>query len=381
MRIAFYAPLKPPDHPVPSGDRLLARLLVTALRRAGHEVELAGRLRSRDAAGNPARQARLRALGARLAARYARRCEARPKERRPALWFTYHLYYKAPDWIGPAAAERLGIPYVVAEASVANKRAAGSWAAGHAATLEALARAEAVIALNPADVEGLPEVRRLRRLRPFLDLAPFSAAAEQAGDHRAALARAEDLDPAQPWLLSVAMMRSGDKLESYRVLAAALRELQDLDWRLVIAGDGPARATVEAAFAGIDPRRLRFLGEVAADRLPALYAAADLYVWPAVREAFGMAFLEAQAAGLGVLAGDEGGVSSIVAPGESAVLVPPGDARAFAAAMRELLQAPGRLRDLGAAGRRLAEGHGLDAGAAALDAILREAREGFGAAP
>jgi hypothetical protein len=34
MRIAFYAPLKSPDHPVPSGDRLLARLLVDALRGA-----------------------------------------------------------------------------------------------------------------------------------------------------------------------------------------------------------------------------------------------------------------------------------------------------------------------------------------------------------
>ena len=381
MRIAFYAPLKPPDHPVPSGDRLLARLLVTALSRAGHEVELASRLRSRDAAGDPARQARLARLGARLAARYARRCHARTPDRRPELWLTYHLYYKAPDWIGPAAAERLDIPYVVAEASVANKRATGPWAAGHAATLEALARAQAVIALNPADVEGLPKVRRLHRLRPFLDLAPFAAAAGQAERHRAELAGAEDLDPAQPWLLTVAMMRSGDKLESYRVLAAALRQLQDLDWRLIIAGDGPARSEVEAAFTGIDPRRLRFLGEKSAGELPALYAAADLYVWPAVREAFGMAFLEAQAAGLGVLAGNEGGVSSVVAPGESAVLVPPDDAGAFAAALRDLLRAPDRLPALGAAGRRLAAGHDLDAGAAALDAILREACHGFGAGP
>ena len=36
MRIAFYAPLKPPDHPVPSGDRRMARLLMAALATAGH---------------------------------------------------------------------------------------------------------------------------------------------------------------------------------------------------------------------------------------------------------------------------------------------------------------------------------------------------------
>ena len=46
MRIAFYAPLKSPDHPVPSGDRQMARLLVAALRHAGHDVEIASELRS-----------------------------------------------------------------------------------------------------------------------------------------------------------------------------------------------------------------------------------------------------------------------------------------------------------------------------------------------
>ena len=39
MRIAFYAPMKPPNHPVPSGDRTMARLMMAALELAGHEVE------------------------------------------------------------------------------------------------------------------------------------------------------------------------------------------------------------------------------------------------------------------------------------------------------------------------------------------------------
>ena len=56
MKIAFYAPMKPPDHPVPSGDRTMARLLVRALETAGHEVRLACRLRSRDPRGEPSRQ-------------------------------------------------------------------------------------------------------------------------------------------------------------------------------------------------------------------------------------------------------------------------------------------------------------------------------------
>ena len=46
MKIAFYCPLKSPNHPVPSGDRLMARLLMAALERAGHQVEIASELRA-----------------------------------------------------------------------------------------------------------------------------------------------------------------------------------------------------------------------------------------------------------------------------------------------------------------------------------------------
>ena len=52
MRVMFYAPLKPPTHPVPSGDRRIARLLMRAIEAAGHSVELATRFRSRDGSGD-----------------------------------------------------------------------------------------------------------------------------------------------------------------------------------------------------------------------------------------------------------------------------------------------------------------------------------------
>ena len=56
MRIAFYAPLKPPDHPMPSGDRRVAQLLWEALRGAGHAPFLASRLRSYDGVGDKLRR-------------------------------------------------------------------------------------------------------------------------------------------------------------------------------------------------------------------------------------------------------------------------------------------------------------------------------------
>ncbi|MEQ9606488.1 MAG: hypothetical protein RLN99_02350, partial [Kiloniellaceae bacterium] len=200
MRIAFYAPLKPPTHPNPSGDRQMARLLMQALELAGHEVTLASPFRSREAAGNAARLERLQRLGGKLAARLVRRYQALPAGERPQLWFTYHLYYQAPDWIGPKVAQALGIPYVVAEASVAYKRANGPWAASHQAVLEALDQAAAVITLNPLDAKLVPDQSRVRPLKPFIDTAPYDAVRPRRDDYRAVLASEQQLDPDIPWL-------------------------------------------------------------------------------------------------------------------------------------------------------------------------------------
>ena len=46
MKIAFYAPLKPPDHPVPSGDRQMARQLISALEAKGNIITIPSHLRS-----------------------------------------------------------------------------------------------------------------------------------------------------------------------------------------------------------------------------------------------------------------------------------------------------------------------------------------------
>ncbi len=332
MRIAFYAPLKAPDHPTPSGDRRLARLLIDALRLAGHDVFLASRFRARDDGSIPGRAARLAAIGARLAARLGDRLARDP----PDLWFTYHLYYKAPDYLGPTLARRFGIPYAVAEASIAGKRAG---LPGHHVALAALAAADLVISVNPTDQTGVrPHLKPSARavaLSPFLEAAP----PESARPTRTV-----------PVLLAVAMMRPGDKLASFRLLAEALAEVADRDWTLTIAGDGPARPEVEAAFAAFG-RRVTFLGLCDPQRLATLYAAADLLVWPAINEAFGMALLEAQAAGLPVIAGNSGGVGAVVRDGLTGLTPPVGDVHAFADRLRLMLDQPSLRRAFGRAAR------------------------------
>ena len=373
MRIAFYAPLKPPDHAVPSGDRRVARLLVQALELAGHDVEVACRLRSRDGLGDPGRQQRLSRLGERLAASQLRRYRGRAAAERPAAWFTYHLYYKAPDWIGPKVAASLGIPYIAAEASLAMKRAGGRWALGHEATVAALDQAAAVITLNPVDAECLSHVRRIHPLPPFLDTRPFAEAAAARPQHRRRLADRHGLDPERPWLLVVAMMREGDKLQSFRLLAGALHDLGRDDWQLLIVGDGPAREAVHAAFAEFPTAQVLFLGERPEAELPPLYAAADLYVWPAVNEAFGMSLLEAQAAALPVVAGRYGGVPGVVRDGVTGCLTRPGDRAAFASSVSTLLDdAPGRARLARTALQHVEATHSLGKAARSLDKLLRE---------
>jgi len=376
MRIAFYAPLKPPDHPVPSGDRRMARLLMAALRAAGHRVDLASRFRAYDRLGDAARQQRLAALGRRLAERLVRRYRRSP-ESRPDVWFTYHLYHKAPDWLGPAVTDALAIPYVVAEASHAPKRQDGPWATGYAAAAAAIGRADAVVGFNPVDAACLAPLLkadcRSLALRPFLDAAPFAAAAAEREGHRHDLAARLALPPDEAWLLTVAMLRP-DKLDSFRVLGRALTTLADRPWRLIVAGGGAAEAEARGALALIGGR-VTWLGEVSAADLPALYAAADAMLWPAVREAYGMALLEAQAAGLSAVAGDVGGVGQIVRHGVTGLLAPVGDAAAFAVAVAALLDDPPLRRRLGREALRLAGAeHDVATAAAALDGLLRGLR-------
>ena len=375
MRIAFYAPLKSPTHGTPSGDRRVAGLLMDALARAGHQVELASTFRSYDATGDAGRQAGLRDQGQALGRRLAAQWRDGPAAARPALWFTYHSYYKAPDWLGPEASAALGIPYVIAEASHAGKRGGGAWDIGHCGAADAIGRADLLLCPAKDDMPGLRGVaaapERIVWLPPFLDPAPFRSAAARRETHRERLASTHGLDAAIPWLAVVAMMRPGDKLASYRMLGCALSRLRDLPWRLLVAGDGAARTEVEAALAETIPERAVYLGALGLAGIAALYAACDLCVWPAVNEAYGMAMLEAQAAGLPVVSCATRGVPDVVEHGRTGSLAPPGDEAALACLVRELLLDSGKRARLAAAAAAFGAGErSLAATSARLQPLL-----------
>jgi glycosyltransferase involved in cell wall biosynthesis len=349
-RIAFYAPMKAPDHPTPSGDRHIARLTLEALARAGFDATCVSRLRTLDMTGDPAAQARLMTEAGAETARLLRTLAAGP----PALWFTYHCHYKAPDLVGPAVADALGIPYVISEASLSPRRRNGPWADFAARAQAAIARADRLFWTTARDrpaLEAAGHGARMIHLPAFAD--PGPAASPRASGNPLGL-------------LTVAMMRPGDKLESYRRLAAALARLPG-DWRLTVIGHGAAREPVLAVLAPFSDRLIHIDNIDDASLIRPHYEAADLMVWPGVNEGVGMAWLEAQAAGLPVIAEDGPAARAVVGGGR---LVPPGDARAFAEA---IVDAAAARPALGRAARAHIEAHhSLDAAAATLKSSLAD---------
>lgn len=348
--LAFYAPLNSPDAAKPSGDRAIARSLLRVLSdpQRGIEARCVSGFRSLEKAGEASAQA---GLIARAEAETARLIEE-GRVRRWPIWVTYHNYYKAPDLIGPHVSRALGIPYVLIEASWADKRLGGPWGAFERAAQGASASADVHFHFTEHDAMTLRRKLRdgqsLVHLPPFLDL-PALPDTTAGGASQ---------------FLTVAMMRARSKLASYERLAEALAFLSG-DWTLTIVGDGPARGDVEALFASFGAR-VSFRGALAAEDVARAYAECGLYLWPGIGEAFGMAYLEAQARGLPVVAEDRAGVREVVAKGGC---VAADDPRGFAERIMRLQRAEHYCAAQAVAREKIATHH---LRAAAHDVLWRE---------
>lgn len=294
-RVAFYAPMKAPDSPIPSGDREMARNLMAAIGADGTPVELVSRLRIYDKNGDAAVQDTLRHAAQVEATRLTADL---PDD--TDMWVTYHNYYKAPDLLGPVVSRARAIPYVQLESTRATSRLSGPWSGFAKSAHDACDSAQVIFYHTANDLITLNRERygkqRLIELPPFLPSSDLPQMSSCDGP-----------------MLAVGMMRQGDKLDSYRILAETLA-LVRADWTLDIVGDGPAKPQVQAMMAQFGSR-VRFLGQLERVDIQGMYANSSMLVWPGVNEAFGMVYLEAQAAGLPVVAQDRPGVRDVLAPG------------------------------------------------------------------
>ena len=130
-----------------------------------------------------------------------------------------------------------------------------------------------------------------------------------------------------------------DLLDAVRLLRDAGRDV-----RLVVSGIGPDVAAVGARLADLSlGEHVETLGQAGYDDAPARYARGDVFVSPTYAEGFSNTILEAMASGLPVVSCTVVGVVDCLADGRDALLVPPADPGALAAAIERMLD-DGRLR-------------------------------------
>jgi glycosyltransferase involved in cell wall biosynthesis len=143
---------------------------------------------------------------------------------------------------------------------------------------------------------------------------------------------------------------------------------------LVVCGDGPLRARLEALAASAPPGRIQLRGHLESAALQEELAAAAFVAVPSEwYENAPFAALEAMAMGRAVLASRLGGLPELVHDGETGVLLPPGDVAAWSEALRAAVAAPEALRAYGARARQEAEERfSFGAQVTALESIYHE---------
>ena len=151
------------------------------------------------------------------------------------------------------------------------------------------------------------------------------------------------------------------RIKGFAVLidAFALVSAAFPDVTLEIAGSGPETRVLEDRVKrlGLEPR-VRFLGWV--DELTTACQRWEIFAQPSLSEGFGLSILEAMVNRLPVVASNVGGIPELVEDGVTGLLVPPGEARAFATALEQLLRDSSRARSMGERGRERAL-HGFSA--------------------
>ena len=303
-------------HKDPSGPRKAALAMCGALADLGHTTSLVG-IAPRDAAERlpGGGQATLRRYPWRLVpTRYGRpRFYARELQRLGAVDVVVAMGLESAT-AALKFREQTGVPFVLNPRSfIVNAR--GTWKYERAGLL--LRECNAFVALSESAADawceavGYPRDGRVFGVLNGVDAAELrGVAAPPPGINGA------------PLILCMAMLREP---KGQHLLLKALARLTDLPWQLVLAGDGPARADLQALVQRLHlSERVLFTGIVRDQQWRWLYRHAQLFaLTPVYMEACGNALLEAQAAGLPIVTTDAGSVPEVVAP-QSALIVPVG---------------------------------------------------------
>ncbi len=315
----------------------MARALIKALEMAGHEVRIVSHIRSFSK--TPHSQSQIDQIKSE-----ADNVTRETKKWGAQVWFSYHPYYKAPDFIGLQVSQALGLTIITAEASLAKKRNDGEWAESQSHVVSLLKQSSANFYFTDRDFEGLKgtvEPSKLIYLPPFIQVDDSSAAHATNNNQRqtsfASMGQVSLVTMGQVSLVTMGMMRGGVKSQSYQFLAQALGQLKQSNWHLSIIGDGSYRREVEGYFSGFADHQITWLGELAPKDVTKELATHDVFLWPGFGEAYGLAYLEAQSCGLPVIGLKTHGVPWVVKDGKTGILVEPDKLETYVTAIEKLL--------------------------------------------
>jgi glycosyltransferase involved in cell wall biosynthesis len=196
-------------------------------------------------------------------------------------------------------------------------------------------------------VNGTPP-HRTHRIYNGIDLSRFTCL------DRTFLHRALGTGTERPVVFSAGRVQSYKGMQTLVEAAALLCADGAGDFDVAIAGNGPYLPELRALAAARGLENIHFLGRRM--DVPALLAGATVAVIPSLwAEAFGLTVVEAMAAGVPLVATRAGGIPELVEEGKTGLLVPPGDARALADALRRLLRDDRLRASMGAHGRVAAQ--------------------------
>ena len=180
---------------------------------------------------------------------------------------------------------------------------------------------------------------------------PFGVEANRFGDS-ATGGRTNPSDPGLPVLGTVCRLVEPKKGLAYllRAVAELEREQGKPVCRLMIVGEGPAEGELRVLSNQLNiADRVEFMGT--RRDIPALLSQMDVFVLPSLYEGFGIAILEAMAAGKPVIATTVGGIPEFVEHGHSGLLVSPGDSKTLAEAIKEVIAHPEQAKIMGRNGQ------------------------------
>jgi D-inositol-3-phosphate glycosyltransferase len=280
------------------------------------------------------------------------------------LYVVVHGHY----WLGGLVAQQLRdlwhVPWVQSFHTLARAKARAGLpmdARRSAAEARLVAAADRLVSGSVAEAKDLMRLYGASRSRicvaqPGVDLRVLHPKDTIAlrdelglGGHRVLLfaGRLEPLKGAETLLDAMAALCAEERFDDVVTLV-----IGDDSGDGAAAGGGGERRRLEARAGGHGLQgRVRFLGAIEHEDLADYYALADICVVPSRTETFGLVALEAQALGTPVVASAVGGLTEVIADGETGILVAGREPRAFAEAIASLLDDTNRRERMGEAAR------------------------------